>query len=62
MGFEVGREGLPISHLQFADNTIVFCEANARQVGFLRCIMRCFEVVSGLKINLSKIEFDTAYM
>lgn len=56
-GFRLGRhERVTISHLQFADDTMIFCDANKRQVGYLRCILRCFEVTSGLKINLAKSE------
>lgn len=35
---------------------MIFCDADARQVAYLRCILTCFEVVSGLKINLTKSE------
>lgn len=42
-GFTEGREGMPISHLQFVDNTLIFCEADIRKVDFFRC----FEAVSG---------------
>lgn len=45
-----------VSHLQFADDTMIFCEADVRQIGYLRCILHCFEVVSGLRINLAKSE------
>lgn len=34
----------------------IFCKVTVRKVGVLRCILRCFEVLSGLKINLSKSE------
>lgn len=55
-GFKVGDEGVTVSHLQFANDTMIFCEADICQIGFLRCILRCFELVSGLKINLAKSE------
>lgn len=55
-GFLIGTEGCRISHLQFADDTMIFCDADARQLGYLRCILCCFDVVSGLKINLAKSE------
>lgn len=35
---------------------MIFCDADVRQLGFLRCLLRCFEVVSGLNINLAKSE------
>lgn len=55
-GFEVGSRGVSIFHLQFVDDTMIFCEANVEHLGYLRCIFRCFEVVSGLNINLAKSE------
>lgn len=55
-GCKVGSSEVSISHLQFADDTMIFCEADVRQVGYLRCILRCFEVVLGLRTNLAKSE------
>lgn len=43
-------------HLRFADDTMIFCDADEYQLGMLRCIQCCFETVSGLKINLAKSE------
>ncbi|KAF5457277.1 hypothetical protein F2P56_021390, partial [Juglans regia] len=51
-GFKVGNGfGGPfiISHLLFADDTLVFCEAERSQVQTLRALLLCFEAVSGLK-------------
>ncbi|MGV7989028.1 hypothetical protein PJP10_32165, partial [Mycobacterium kansasii] len=44
----------PISHIQYADDTLLFCEADWDKVGNLRRVIRCFEAVSGLKVNLNK--------
>lgn len=55
-GFKVGSGEVTISHLQFVDDIMIFCDAEVSQLGYLRCILRCFEVVSGLKINLAKSE------
>lgn len=56
LGFYSGKEGVTVSHLQFADDTMIFCNAYICQIGYLRCILRCFEMVSGLTINFAKSE------
>lgn len=56
LGFRVGSGEVTISHLQFADDTMIFCDADVRQLGYLKCLLRCFEAVLGLKINLAKSE------
>ncbi len=43
-----------ISHLLFADNTLVFCGANLDHLRYLRVLFLCFEAVNGLKVNLVK--------
>ena len=50
------RTSLHISHLFFADDTIVFCEASKDQVSHLSWILFWFEAVSGLRMNLAKSE------
>ena len=56
-GFDVGSRGggqLSISHILYADDTLVFCGKDDRQLFQLRRILLCFEVVLGLKVNLIK--------
>jgi hypothetical protein len=53
-GFLVGVK--LVSHLVFVDNTLIFCDADRDPFLHLCCLFLCFEVVSGLKINLSKLE------
>ena len=49
-------EGLQISHLLFADNTLVFCEESSDQMTYLSWLLMWFEVCSSLRINLEKSE------
>jgi hypothetical protein len=58
-GFSIGPAhipGLRVSHFLFADDTLIFCDAEEEQLRNLRCLFLCFEAASGLKINLSKSE------
>jgi hypothetical protein len=57
LGFTVGSSKLNrvnVSHLLFADDTLVFCGANESQIRHVGALLVCFEVVAGLKVNLSK--------
>ena len=55
-GFRVNRTAPSISHLQFADDTLIFCEANEDQIRNVKVSLICFEAVSGLKINFYNSE------
>lgn len=59
-GFDVGRDRgslVTVSHLLFADDTLVFCDAKSSQLGYLWLVMFFFfQAVSGLKVNISKSE------
>lgn len=58
-GFGVGNESrsrLKVSHLLFANVTLIFSEANQEYIQSLRALLLCFEAVLGLRINLAKSE------
>ncbi|WMV39938.1 hypothetical protein MTR67_033323 [Solanum verrucosum] len=57
LGFDVAREGterLEVTHLQYADDTLIFCDAEEEQLKYLRVILVLFEGISGLHINWRK--------
>lgn len=53
-GVDLGSEGVNVSHLQFADDTLVYCPAKRKFLTNLRRILDCLQLLSGLKINYSK--------
>ncbi|MCH93254.1 LINE-1 reverse transcriptase like, partial [Trifolium medium] len=53
-GFGVGAEGLVVSHLQYADDTLCIGEATMENVWTLKALLRGFELASGLKVNFWK--------
>ncbi|WMV13599.1 hypothetical protein MTR67_006984 [Solanum verrucosum] len=53
-GFQIGDRignGKEISHLLYADDTIILCEPEAEQLNYIKLILILFEAVSGLKVN-----------
>ena len=58
-GFHVGvvnSIGVSISHLLFADDTILFCNASKEQLLSIRLVLSCFQAFMGLKVNIGKSE------
>ncbi|GLT66338.1 hypothetical protein SLA2020_387060 [Shorea laevis] len=53
-GIEVGKGGLAISLLQFADDTVIIGRADSENVFMVKTILRWFELMSGLRINFHK--------
>lgn len=56
-GFSVGNssiDSISVSHLLYADDTIIFCGAERSQVQYLNLILLIFEAISGLHINMLK--------
>nr|KYP48155.1 Putative ribonuclease H protein At1g65750 family [Cajanus cajan] len=52
--YYTGSNRVEVNLLQFADDTIFFGEASLSNVITIKAILRCFELVSGLKVNFHK--------
>lgn len=50
----MGNSDVVVSHLQYADDTLLIGEAYDENLWVMKCILRCFEIVSGLKVNFFK--------
>ncbi|KAE8725177.1 hypothetical protein F3Y22_tig00009009pilonHSYRG00196 [Hibiscus syriacus] len=55
-GFSVGRaeNKFHLTHLQFADDLILFCRDSSAQIMNIRRVLRIFGLMTGLQLNLSK--------
>lgn len=49
-----GSSEVQVSLLQFADDVLFIGESILQNVMTLKCILRCFELVSGMKVNFHK--------
>ena len=55
-GLEVGNHGTRLTHLQYADNTIIFSPQNLNYLHNIKKTLILFQLSSGLKINFHKSE------
>lgn len=56
-GFTIGNNidsSASVSHLLYADDTLIFCGADRSQVQHLNLTLLIFEAISGLHINMLK--------
>ena len=60
-GVSISCNGPHITHLLFADNSLLFCKASSFECHIIKEILQIFEVASGQKINCEKssIFFNT---
>ena len=64
-GFEVSKvagNSLEITHLQYADDTLIFCGDEEEQLLIIRLILVYFEAISGLHINWNKSHLYPIYV
>ncbi|XP_057759999.1 uncharacterized protein LOC130980324 [Arachis stenosperma] len=50
----VGKDNIELSHLQFADDIILFCPPEEETICNYKWLLQCFEMMSGLSINFDK--------
>ncbi|KAL0355322.1 UNVERIFIED_CONTAM: putative mitochondrial protein [Sesamum radiatum] len=53
-GVRVCRNGPRVTHLLFADDTLIFCDANCESLELIRGLLAKFERGSGLQVNYQK--------
>lgn len=61
-GFKVGGEEVEVSLLQFADDTLFIGLPSIQNVLVTKSVLRCFELMSGLKVNFSKSKLAGIYL
>ncbi|KAL4201074.1 hypothetical protein AMTRI_Chr02g214300 [Amborella trichopoda] len=52
--FSIANPGKILSHLQYADDTIIFCDADALHIKNIALFLEICEVTIGFKVNFHK--------
>lgn len=60
-GIKLSKNADYITHLQFADDTVVFLDGTLESAKGVKQVLQCFQLVSGLKINYGKSSLYSAY-
>ena len=53
-GLEISKGGFKLTHLQYADDTLIFCEANTEALKNIKKALILFHLASGLQVNYHK--------
>ena len=53
-GFSLCKRGPKLTHLFFADDSLLFCEANFDECNIILDLLAAYESVSGQKVNISE--------
>jgi len=53
-GINIDQGGFTLSHLQFANDTLIFSSASLFSMQNIKHILLCFELMSGLKVHFFK--------
>ena len=53
-GVEVWKNSLKITHLQYNDDTLIFCDASIESLKGIKCALILFHLASGLQVNYHK--------
>ncbi|MCI31617.1 RNA-directed DNA polymerase (Reverse transcriptase), partial [Trifolium medium] len=54
VGYEFRNQGVRLSHLQFADDTLIMGPSTMENVAAIKATLHLFELISGLKVNFHK--------
>ncbi|KAL0347683.1 UNVERIFIED_CONTAM: hypothetical protein Scaly_1784300 [Sesamum calycinum] len=55
-GVAISRQGPRVSHLLFADDTLIFCRASGEAMYYVKHVLKEFEAASRMVVNLEKLE------
>ncbi|XP_027172745.1 uncharacterized protein LOC113772350 [Coffea eugenioides] len=53
-GLKISRQGPLLTHLFFADDSLIFCKANKQEADEIMKVLKVYEIASGQLINLDK--------